>query len=195
MGTKNVNSGKILKTQFRNDSVLRPSNPASRPCDLHYKDEALHNAMLMQIDRKENQLSVVHAVAGLMLRYGLRISEAISIKGTDVDSDLQVYVKGRKGSDDRYCQIVDCVKFWLMFKGRQEAIGDVFSRYFFYREFKKRGWEIRHGDGGPGSVTHAMRHMHIRKLSAKLNNTEEVRKLIGHKNIKSTEHYVRKGNK
>lgn len=195
MATKYRALDKILKSKAKNGSDSKPSTRPYPSCDLNYKDEALHNAILMQIEQKENENSVVHAIAGLMLRNGLRISEAISIKGTDVDEDLQVYVKGLKGSDNRFCQIVDCKGFWYMFKGKQEAISDVFSRYYFYREFKKRGWEIRHSNGKPGSVTHAMRHMHIRKLSAKLGNTEEVRKLIGHKNIKSTEHYVRKGNK
>lgn len=186
---------KILKRQSQIDLDIKPSAHAYPPCDFDYKDKALHNAMLIQINKEENQCSVVHAIAGLMLRYGLRISEAISIKGTDIDEDLQVYVKGLKGSDNRFCQIVDCKEFWLMFKGRTEAISDVFSRFYFYREFKKRGWEIRHNNGETGSVTHAMRHIHIRKLSAKLHDTEEVRKLIGHKNIKSTEHYVSKGKK
>jgi site-specific recombinase XerD len=55
---------------------------------------------------------------------------------------------------------------------------------YFYSELGKKS-----------AVTHVFRHNFVSDLANSGNDTENIKQFIGHKSIKSTEHYVNKNKK
>ncbi|MDV7393150.1 hypothetical protein RZS08_17390, partial [Arthrospira platensis SPKY1] len=58
---------------------------------------------------------------------------------------------------------------------------------------KKRGVSLNLGTGKNKAVTHAPRHLLVSELSSIDKELTTVQKTIGHKSIKSTQHYEKTG--
>lgn len=130
------------------------------------------------------------AILELQVLYGLRITEALNIRYSDITSLGAIHVKGLKGSMDRLVYPVNYRNFWLVFSSNRVILSRGYNRYYFYRLYKKLGvYSIVSGNKN-SSVTHLLRYQYIISLMKQNLELEEIRQLIGHKSIKSTLHYV-----
>jgi site-specific recombinase XerD len=134
--------------------------------------------------------SYVKAIIELQLIFGLRISESLSITGNDVMPNGTIKVKGAKHSNDRFVFPILYQNFWLHLKNTQYLIPKSFNRFYFYRIYKKFGIYSVLGSNTNASVTHVIRYLFILGILQHGETIENVQRLIGHKSVKSTQHYI-----
>lgn len=129
------------------------------------------------------------AVLTLMNDNGLRISEVLNIKHTDITSNNSILIKGLKGSRDRLVYPRLGGDYWAKCKalGGCEHIGR--NRFYYYRLCKRFG--LGQGFAGKTNVptTHAFRHKFVTNLLNQGYTLEQVADVIGHKNVSSTKFY------
>lgn len=135
---------------------------------------------------------VLLAVIELQLFYGLRISECLNITTSDISNTGHIRIRGAKGSSDRIVIPYRFASFWQNEAKAILPLSSVYSRFWFYRQYKNLGLYAIFGNSRVKSVTHLFRHLNILSLKNSFNETDLTRKFIGHKSINSTLHYERK---
>lgn len=173
-------------------SVVTPSAQSSSPCALgsvnalpgfDYATDVLHNDRLPV---------VIKAVVELQYRYGLRISEVLQIGQFEVAASGRILIRSKKGSDDRIVLPVDYMHFWTHEAYNLLPLISRFSRFYFYREYRKLGWFSHFGSSQVNSVTHYFRHLHGLTVTQEFNDVGITQRELGHKSINSTHYYVKK---
>ena len=125
-----------------------------------------------------------------MYTNALRVSELLKIKGTDVISNYQFIIRASKGSRERLGSVTENCKYLLSLKGYDCYVYGNFKRQNIYYMFKRLGLSFNVKNNKNKAVTHSLRHLKIQELEKVTNDKEIVADLIGHKNTKSTEHYL-----
>jgi integrase len=126
----------------------------------------------------------------LQFTYGLRISEVLGILAKNISKRGTIVIRGTKGSFDK---IVDLPEFYTFFKKHKNngtAPFYYYSRWFVYRTYKKLAINFGIKYGTLNAVTHQFRYMKARDTMSISNDMELTQRTMGHKNIKSTKHYV-----
>lgn len=145
----------------------------------------------------ESQLLLVSAidwqvgiVGRLQLLYGLRISEILGIRGSDIDKMGRIVVKGKKGSNTRLIIDNQGVKWWIAQRGLGTNKVFGFDRFYVYRIYKKCG--IVHEMEGKKhkAVTHYCRHLYVKAMQQSTNDIEITKQLTGHKAVANTKKYL-----
>jgi site-specific recombinase XerD len=131
------------------------------------------------------------AVLELQLLWGLRISEVISIKPSQVTSLGQIMIRGSKKSEDRIVMGYMYSNVWTSYVKKGNIIGEERDRYYYYNLYKKFGLYRKNKGKDNNSVTHIFRYSFVELLLKNNIEINEIQKLIGHKSVKSTEHYAR----
>lgn len=194
-----VMSFKNLQLYLTSDKAKRRVNavttsPAQTTTLLHPD-----NLDILPIIERANELllsntlpRVLLAVIELQLFYGLRISECLNITTSDISNTGHIRVRGSKGSNDRIVIPYRFASFWQNEAKALLPLGNIYSRFWFYRNYKNLGLYAIFGNSKVKSVTHLFRHLNILSLKDNFNETGLTRNFIGHKSIKSTMHYERK---
>jgi site-specific recombinase XerD len=138
---------------------------------------------------EKNKSNYIGAILELLYLYGLRISEVLSIKGSDIHQDGSIVIRGSKKSNNRIVYPVQTRTFWQLWSKSYLPLSSIYSRFHIYREFKKRGVSFVFGSNNLYSTTHALRHIRILSLIQSGTNREDISRFIGHKSIKSIEFY------
>lgn len=194
-----VMSFKNLQFYLKSDKGLRgvnavPNPPAQSTRLLH--PDSLD--ILRMIERANELLlsntlpKVLLAVIELQLHYGLRISECLNITASDISNTGHIRIRGAKGSNDRIVIPYRFASFWQNEASAILPLKNVYSRFWFYRNYKNLGLYAIFGNSKVKSVTHLFRHLNILSLKDNFNETNLTRQFIGHKSINSTKHYERK---
>lgn len=179
-GKSRVNSAITLGAQTA--TLLQPDNPDILPM-IERANELLLSETLPR---------VLLAVVELQLFYGLRISECLNITTSDISNTGHIRIRGAKGSNDRIVIPYRFASFWQNEAKAILPIGNIYSRFWFYRQYKNLGLYAIFGNSKVNSVTHLFRHLNILSLKDNFNETGLTRNFIGHKSINSTLHYERK---
>jgi integrase len=201
MGTdnKSVMSFKNLQLYLSTDKAKRGVNSAITPPA--QTTTLLHPgtpAILQMIERANKLLlsntlpRVLLAVIELQLFYGLRISECLNITTSDISQTGHIRIRGAKGSNDRIVIPYRFSSFWQNEAKALLPLSTVYSRFWFYRQYKNLGLYAIFGNSKVKSVTHLFRHLNILSLKDNFNETNLTKQFIGHKSINSTLHYERK---
>lgn len=101
-----------------------------------------------------------------------------------------LYVKETKGSQNRYISSPNSSQYLLNCLRQKINPFEGLSRFYVYREYKKLGLSMSFNDNFNNSVTHMLRHVYIAELNSVSDGLEDTARLVGHKNINSTKHYV-----
>ncbi len=198
---KSVMSFKNLQFYLNSDKARRGINAGvgsvAQTATLLQPD----NLELLQIIERANELllsdtlpRVLLAVIELQLFYGLRISECLNVTTSDISGTGHIRIRGAKGSNDRIVIPYRFASFWQSEAKPILPIGNVYSRFWFYRQYKALGLYAVFGNSKVKSVTHLFRHLNVLSLKDSFNETELTRQFIGHKSINSTLHYERQRN-
>lgn len=151
-----------------------------------------HLEQIVKAVCKDEMLGVMDkAVLSLMFRHGLRISEVLSIRPWDVKSDLTVYIKGLKGSDNRLCVTIDFRDYWKTYRTSGTLISQERDRFFYYRNLKRMGIGLMFSSNVNCSVTHLGRHLYALSKSDVAVSDDMKRLILGHKRAETIEHYLR----
>lgn len=132
------------------------------------------------------------AVIELMYLYGLRISEVLSIKSTDVSTIGHIKIRSKKGSNFRVITSLYFPSYWSLEFRLSLPLSDYYSRFYFYRLFKKMGYYQKLSGHNNFSVTHYFRHRLVTDLKSQGFSLQDIKDFLGHKSIKSTEYYYGK---
>ena len=170
-------------------SAINPSAQCAALCDFNYSGELQFLQANVENFLSTHEFTPQGAIVGLLYAYGLRVSEVLNVRGSDVGKNLFVFVKGGKGSANRIVVPIYNLPFWEGFRGCNYSLNDVFSRFFVYREMKKFGIYAYFGNNKHCSVTHSMRHLKVLTMELSGIEQNEVRRFIGHKSIKSIAYY------
>lgn len=142
------------------------------------------------ISENSNEPLIHKAIIELMYLHGLRISEVCKIRGTDVNRSGHIHIKGSKGSYNRYVSPGRYIEFWKGIRSNPQSIGSTYSRHYWYRLFKKLGLSINTASQHRKAVTHSLRHIYLKEGIRTDEDKATLQRSIGHKNEKSTEHYI-----
>jgi len=175
--------------------VPNPSAQTTKLLHDQTKELAEITALLHNLLHNDVVPEPVKAVAALMFEHGLRITEVLRIEKGDISASGHIRIKGLKGSNSRVVLSNIRRKFWITSPDYMFPIGNTYSRFYFYRWFKKMGVYKIFGDNKKYSVTHLFRHALALQFKVDFNDTQLTQKYLGHKNIKSTEHYEKKARK
>lgn len=161
-------------------------------CDKGITSGRGFESRLLHLIASLSESSAERAIIELMFDEGLRISDVLRIKPSDVDSSCFITVKQGKGSMIKVIRCSKNINFWLGQVRRGFVISDVYNRFYFYRLFKKYGLQMSIEGCSNKKVTHSLRYARASVMMKVSNDLETVKQDLGHKSIKSTKYYVRK---
>lgn len=184
---------RIRNTQkLRYKSVSGVSAPITSLVQVR-KKFTFENKLLRIVSVANKDLPVeAKALLELMTNSGLRVSEALNIKGSKVFWDGSILVKGLKGSEDRIVKSVNYYSFWLYLRKYDLNISSYYTRSYLYKLLLREGIYICHPKTQKKSVSHALRYFYISRLMDNGLTLAEIKTAIGHKTEKSTIHYTNK---
>ena len=140
---------------------------------------------------------VARMCATLMYSCGLRISEALHLKVTDIDSQrMVVIVRGGKGNKDRQIPLPRRTlellrdywrqhrpKTWLFITPDGRPLADHSVRYYLKKARQDAGIRKR-------VSCHTLRHSYATNLMAKGADVRIIQVLLGHRSLKTTTLYL-----
>lgn len=130
------------------------------------------------------------AICYFQFQYGLRISELLNIKPSDIDPSGLVYIRGLKGSSDKFLQVSYLLDVFLSFRSRSKPLSYYYSRFFMYRLYKKLGISLIKDGHKNKAVTHAGRHMLAELTATYSPDFGGVADVLGHKSDSSALYYI-----
>lgn len=186
---------KANKDSVRVKSVISPSAQSNTPCAIDL--QGISSSFNFERDVVANPAlpEVVKAVVELQYRYALRISEVLSISAENISKSGKIKINALKGSESRIIEPFSYKSYWTGANKELLPLSHIYSRFYFYRFYKKLGWYATFGNSSTRSVTHYFRHLQGLELQNDFSDITLTARSLGHKSIKSTEYYVRKAHK
>ncbi len=177
--------------------IPRPKKQKQLPCTFN-KDEIA--AIINSTENIKHKTMLMLAYSG-----GLRVSEIVSIKTYQIDSQrMTIFIKQAKGKKDRvltlspvmlvmlreYAKAYKPEKSGYLFEGSQPGISySTRSLQEVLQAAKKRAGVMK-----PGSI-HSLRHSFATHLIEKGTDVTMIQKLLGHNDLKTTMIYLHTSNK
>jgi len=160
--------------------------------------------ILFQINKRCPTGCRNYAIIETMFGAGLRIAEVCNLPPADVRlSEKEIFIQQGKGAKDRIVYIDDRLSKALMTweKKRPESdyyfctiagnkMSDRYIREVCYRLSEKSGVYLQDGQEKKPVSPHTFRHSFATSLLRKGFNLREIQKLMGHKNLQTTEIYL-----
>lgn len=125
----------------------------------------------------------------LQSRYALRVSEVLGISPKNITSSGTIIVKGLKGSNDKYIDVIELRDFFKECKFNNVSPFKNISRYFVYRTYKKFNINCSESYGTKTAVTHGFRYKKVREIKEIEKDLTVSSIVLGHKSLSSTKHY------
>ncbi len=180
---------KVLGKQKLFVNIPRPKKPSKLPKSLSIREI---KRMFKTIENKKHKL-----LMKLCYGMGLRVSEVVNIKISDIDSDrMQVLIRQGKGKKDRYAVLPESVldelrEYYTEYKPTdylfEGQYGGQYSKRSVQQVFKTamKKARIKKKVG-----IHSLRHSYATHLIEQGTDIRFVQDLLGHKNIKTTMLYT-----
>jgi len=182
----------FIKNQVRTNS--EPSAVAHTPtlCELGTAPtESLLNKYNNLLSSK--MLSQFDSLAiDLLLSGGIRISELLQIRYSDITAVGQVRIHALKGSSDRLISSMYHAGMLIRYRHLNGYLFEGFSRWYFHRLFIKLGFYQSNNGSNKRVTTHIFRHHLVSDIQNQFNEIELTQATIGHKRQSSTNWYLNK---
>jgi len=134
--------------------------------------------------------SVLVAGVRLLFDFGLRASDMLSIKRSDITLDGKIIVKQGKGSNILICNLSNDVSLWLDYRNGLHSDLSTFNYQYLYRLMKKCNLKLDGINGRNDSVTHIGRKMVAQSIYNETNDIQAVKAALGHVSEGSSLFYV-----
>jgi len=156
------------------------------------KYSPFHSEHIMTTTQTPPPLSETECILFLLSISGARISEILSLLGSDIVDDATVIIRGKKRSASRMIRAPELSP--LFSSARQFPSLPIFHRSYIsvYRDCLARGIFTKHFGNKHRSVTHLLRYNKISQLNVVTENVKTVADCIGHRTEKTTEKYLSK---
>lgn len=185
----------MKKTQQQINTVLNPTTQNAKLCLEQFLPLTPVYATVNSILNDKTIYIQDKAMIELLFISGLRISEALNIKYGSITKDGRIAVKGMKGSNDRLVFPSTTSSYFQLCKLSKYDPFKEKNRFYYYRFLKQKGLYFFSNSGKKNAVTHVFRHNFVSDLANSGADNNFIKTAIGHKSIKSTEHYVEKNKK
>ena len=140
-------------------------------------------------ERLYGRSRLYYFIAEIQCLYGLRISEVLSIKLSDIGSDYKVAVQRLKREDP----VLITLSFQERFIHASKSIGgflfDMTTRFSVYYTYKECGIGFQSKYSSKLSVTHSYRHLYVKNLLEQGYAYPEIAVMLGHLDERNTELY------
>ena len=187
----------VLKGEKFFWEVPRPRKPIQLP-KVFSQDEIA--AIINSVTSRKHKVMLMLAYSG-----GLRVSEVVSLKTWQVDSNrMTIFISSAKGKKDRLVTLSPVLLVMLReyaLQYRPDRKGYLFEGFIPGTSYSSRSLQEiiqaakqRAGIIKPGSI-HSLRHSFATHLVEKGTDISMIQKLLGHNNIKTTLRYLHTSNK
>jgi integrase len=126
----------------------------------------------------------------LQLTFGLRISEVLNIKHSDILELGRLRIRTLKKGIDRIVYFDDRYGYFKRCKASGVNPFQDYNRFFIYRLYKKEGIMMFHDSSKKWSVTHSLRHFMVQQVMNEVNEKNLVTRYIGHSSKESLDNYL-----
>lgn len=180
---------KVLKRPKVTHDLPRPKKPSKLPKALSKQDI---KKMLSKIDNPKH-LIIIKLCYGM----GLRVSEIVNLKLTDIDSDaMRVLIEAGKGKKDRYTTLPTSILHelrlyyqqyrpkYFLFEGPLQQKFSIRSVQNIFKDAMKKA-NINKVVG-----VHSLRHSYATHLIEQGTDIRHIQDLLGHNNIRTTMIYT-----
>ena len=140
-------------------------------------------------ERLYSRSRLYYFIAEIQCVYGLRISEVLSIKLSDIDEHYQVTVQRLKREDPVVVSLTFQERFIHELKGNGGFLFNMSTRYSVYYTYKECGIGFQSKFSTKLSVTHSYRHLYVRNLLDQGYSYKEIAVMLGHLDERNTEFY------
>lgn len=132
----------------------------------------------------------VRAYVSLHAQSGCRISDLLAVDFSCISKNLNISILQGKGSQALIVQPVYYRDFWEEVKSKRLIPMAHYNRFYFYRLYRKFGIVIKKSTNKNSFVTHAFRKVLADDVYQIDNNIARVQGALGHRSVKSSEHYT-----
>ncbi len=169
--------------------IPRPKKPSILPQVINGKD--LQKLFEVTTNKKHNTM--------LKLCYGmgLRVSEVIGLKITDIDSrNMQVFISRAKGKKDRYVNLPESIlkqlrEYFMVYRPKEYLFEGQYGGSYSVRSAQKVFSEAMSKAKINKKVgIHGLRHSYATHLLEAGTDISYIQQLLGHKDIKTTLRYT-----
>ena len=171
------------------NSVPKPSAHTNTSCTVGTSPSELLLIINSALQSARLNNKTLATLIEIQMLNGLRITEALRIRYSQINPIGQVLIKGLKGSNDRIINTGSSSQFFINCRRTKSDPYPYFSRFYVYREYKKLGLYFRFDGREKQSVTHLFRHFVIKMNKSNDVDLSTLQSFIGHKSIKSTRVY------
>lgn len=181
---KQNNSSKIPEK-----SVSKPNAQTTKLCepsDIRQYDFIWSETIYQRLSKISSELANLFA---FQYDTAVRISEALEIKCSQIKMDGSVFIKSKKGSFEGIVNSSRTTSYLIECKKNNRNPFETYNRFFIYRIYKNLGVTFQSQLSKKVSVTHALRHIKVQNLINGGIESEEITKILRHKNPKNTELY------
>lgn len=161
----------------------------AKQCNSGSSVESTPIVLESQLEQLLNVDWKLYLISILQFRYGLRISEVLDLYITDLLPNNYLKIVSKKKSENRLLPVHDLIELFNRFNMTSGKFFEGYNRFYIYRIYKKMGISAKFGNSTRNSVTHLFRHQLVKYFKANNIETSTTQSFIGHKSIKSTEHY------
>lgn len=177
--------GKLCITTVRTPVALKVD------CMLHHKSVDVEIGLIWsKLENMKRECMYLYAIAYLQFTSGCRVSEILAITASCISDNHTIYIKGLKGSYSRFINAGVVGEFMLKLRKRDGYVFSHYNRFSVYRAYKRYNILYVLVNKQRNAVTHAMRHLFIKQAVLLSSSLHDVKQLVGHKELKSTEHYA-----
>ncbi len=179
----------VLKREKLFVEIPRPKKPSILPKVIHAQD--IKRLFDVTSNLKHNTM--------LKLCYGmgLRVSEIVSLKITDIDSkNMQVFIERAKGKKDRYANLPESIlvqlrAYFVKYKPRKYLFEGQYGGQYSIRSAQKVFAEaLKKAKINKTSGIHSLRHSFATHLLEAGTDISFIQELLGHNDLKTTLRYT-----
>lgn len=185
---------KVMHRQRFFIDIPRPKKPSLLPKAIHKADI---KKMFGVVQNPKHQLMLK-----LCYGLGLRVSEIVALKITDIDSkNMQVLIRQSKGKKDRYVNLPESIlpqlrQYYKAFRPTEYLLegqrGGAYTTRSVQAVFKKA---LKDAKINKAVGVHSLRHSYATHLLEAGTDISFIKELMGHNNIKTTMVYTKMANR
>jgi len=178
------------KDFLRTNSVPAPSAQSLPSATVDNPLTARRASIITKLQNLTNIDLTLRAFLVFFFQYGLRVSELCNISPKDIDVSGLVFIRGLKGSSDRFLQASFDVDRIISFRSSAHHFGYYYNRFFIYRLFKRLNISLYKVGSSKAAVTHAGRHLFADLAANYSSDFSGVADALGQKNSSSALYYI-----
>lgn len=184
---------KTLQKRIADERTKSATKLSAQTIDLCSRSKSLVpslNESFAKYKERADLIDIEKAVIELLMLNGLRISEVLNILPSDVLSNGYIKIKGLKHSNDRLVLPINYHQYWQTKFKSLLPLKLYYSRFYFYRLFKRIGIYSKYGNNKYNSVTHYFRHEIVLSMKASGINDLQISEFLGHKSKNNIKYYI-----